>query len=214
MYNDVPFIGEMPSGVFVIKVVLLPTESMTLRVFEPRYHQLIRDSERNEGTFVIVDTTDEKITVPVREREALYGIRVRISTSGLIPTGDRVVEVIAEDKVAISSWLPDDPYPVALISPTPDLDHPEADRLRDLTTYVNHLLNLTIEMGGNVELFSANELSDDPVKRLWQLCARTPLTIDQRRKMLNQSFASNRLEMLGEIVAENIAFYEKMLGLR
>ena len=205
---------ESPSGVFVLPLVLFPTEPLTLRIFEARYHQLIRDCDRNEGRFVIVDKGDIRVVIPVQEPGPCYGTRVRIATSGLLPTGDRIVEVVGEEKVSVTSWLPDDPYPVALVVRARDMDEPEVTRLGELESYLKHGIRLAIEMGAKVSLFDSKLLPVIPAERLWALCALAPLIPEQRKTLLDEPFGSSRLEKLGEMVAEQVNFYERMLGIR
>ncbi|CAG4930646.1 MULTISPECIES: LON peptidase substrate-binding domain-containing protein [Acidithrix] len=207
-------IFDTPSGVFIIPLILFPGESLTIRVFEPRYHQLIRDCDRNDGCFVIADTDNDKVTIPLQEESPFYATRVRIVSSGLLTTGDRIVEVVGDERISVKNWLPDDPYPVALIRSANDMDLPDLVRLGELENYLKHAIRLAIEMGAKVNIFDSSELPTDPTMRLWALCAKTPLHKDQRHELLVEPFGSNRLETLGGFVAEQIEFYEKMLGIR
>ena len=209
MSND-----EFESGVFVLPLVLFPHEPLTLRVFEPRYHQLIRDCDMSGSAFVVADTPDSKVRMPSFDQRASYATLVKIISSGLIPTGDRIVEVRGTDRVSIRSWLRDDPYPKALVVAAQDMDAPDEARIVELESYIKHGIRLAIEMGAKVTIFDSRSLPLEPTERLWALCAHAPLMPEQRKRLLLESFGSTRLEALGEMIAEQVSFYERMLGIR
>ncbi len=205
---------EYQSGVFVLPLVLFPHEPLTLRVFEPRYHQLIRDCDRSGAPFVVADGADSKVVIPVLEAAASYGTQVQIVSSGLLPSGDRIVELRGTDRVSVRSWLKDDPYPRALVVAAQDMDLPDPVRVAELEGFIKYGIRLAIEMGAKVSIFDPQSLPLEPAARLWGLCARAPLTTEQRKRLFYEPFASTRLEVLGETIAEQVSFYEKMLGIR
>jgi len=62
-YKDIP--------VFPLNICLLPGEDLPLKIFEPRYKQLINDSNTNDSTFGIPFVLDQKIQS--------YGTEVKIN---------------------------------------------------------------------------------------------------------------------------------------
>ena len=105
--------------------VLFPNGAMPLRIFEPRYRQMLDDALAGDCIFGIVN----------REREGdesdLSKLAAKVGTAGLIrmsrEAGDGTSQLVLHGfaRVNIQSWSYDRDYPVARISP---LIFPAADK--------------------------------------------------------------------------------------
>ncbi len=116
MRRAVPWWG-MPGTrlpMFPLSAVLFPHASMPLHVFEPRYRDLMRDCLAGDARFGIVLIERGSEVGGGDERSAL-GTRGVISRAAELPDGRWVLEITGEALIVVEEWLPDDPYPVALV---------------------------------------------------------------------------------------------------
>src|ERR1700677_1959117 len=99
---------------FPLSAVLFPHARMPLHVFEPRYRQLMQDCLAGDARFGIVLIARGSEVGGGDERSAL-GTRGVITEAAELPDGRWVLEVEGEALIQVEEWLPDDPYPVALV---------------------------------------------------------------------------------------------------
>jgi Lon protease-like protein len=124
---------------------------------------------------------------------------------------DGYIALVAQgtQRFRVVEWLPDDPYPRAVVEPLDDLEWDEAlaserDRVEQA---VRHTLAVSAEFGNEsspVGYSAMVELDPDPVDAAWQLAAITPLNeLDQLRLLGAPSLS----ELLGtlEPLAEDAA---------
>ncbi len=122
---------------FPLGTVLFPHAVIPLHVFEPRYRALMRhclDADRRFGV-VLIERGSE---VGGGDQRADVGTQGVISRAGELPDGRWVLEVVGEVPVVIEEWLPDDPYPVALVSDHPG-DGPSAEESSEAETELEAL---------------------------------------------------------------------------
>src|ERR1700753_3134861 len=104
----------MPLPMFPLSAVLFPHASMPLHVFEPRYRELMRDCLAGDARFGVVLIERGSEVGGGDERSAL-GTRGVITKAVELPDGRWVLELEGEALIEVEQWLPDDPYPVALV---------------------------------------------------------------------------------------------------
>ncbi len=99
---------------FPLSTVLFPGASMPLHVFEPRYRALMRDCLAGDHRFgvILIERGSEVGGGDVR---AALGTRGLITKAIELPDGRWLLQVVGESVVEVQEWLPDDPYPVALV---------------------------------------------------------------------------------------------------
>ena len=100
---------------FPLGAVLFPHASMPLHVFEPRYRALMRDCLAGDHRFGVVLIARGSEVGGGDERTTL-GTRGVITEAIELADGRWVLEVEGEARIAVTEWLPDDPYPVALVA--------------------------------------------------------------------------------------------------
>ena len=103
------------AAVFPLGTAYLPGDVVSLRVFEPRYQQMVSELSAWNDQFVSV-LISEGSEVGGRDRRFDVGVRVE----DVHVTSDGVTIMIqgrATDVMAIIEWLPDNPYPLARVAP-------------------------------------------------------------------------------------------------
>jgi uncharacterized protein len=197
-------------AMFPLSTVLFPGASMPLHVFEPRYRELMRDCLAGDGHFgvVLIERGSEVGGGDVR---AALGTRGVIAKSIELPDGRWLLRVVGESVVVVHEWLPDDPYPVALVhdhvdaAAGPGEDLAAASRSIELAAQrVRRARAVLAEHGGAPPL--APELAfdgdGDPAAALWDLCAAAPVSPYDAQRLLACAGVSARAGLLTELMDE------------
>ena len=99
---------------FPLSAVLFPQATMPLHVFEPRYRELMRDCLAGDRRFGIV-LIERGSEVGGGDARSALGTRGVITEASELPDGRWVMLVEGEALIMVEEWLPDDPYPVAIV---------------------------------------------------------------------------------------------------
>lgn len=177
---------------FPLHAVLVPGAALGLRVFEPRYLDLVRDCGRNGSGFGICLIADgEEAGRPATPMA--YGTEARIEdfdtgTDGLLHLRLRgarrfhVVRTRVRDNglvVADVDWLDTDPVV--------DLQ-PQHALLADM------LRNILEQIGADIAV--PERSFDDAAWVGWRLAELLPITLPQRQSLLQENDPDKRLEAL------------------
>ena len=188
-------------AMFPLGSVLFPAMPLPLRVFEPRYLQMLQDVlpvEPSEFGVVLIERGQEvgggEKRFDVGTIAQVADIKVADGHLALLGEGTRRIEVV--------DWLTEDPYPRALVRELAPLEWDED--LRERRDQTEALVRRTLVRAGEFDELSWSpsvELSDDPVDALWQLAAVAPLgALDQlsllrcetSRRLLDAIFAATQ----------------------
>jgi len=189
---------------FPLSAVLFPHSSIGLHVFEPRYQALTRDCLENEGKFGIVLIARGSEVGGGDERTGL-GTQGLITDAVALSDGRSMLRVRGEVRIVVDEWLPDDPYPRALVTEldsVTDVDTSES-LLSATEQRVRRVRALLSEHGGAPALSPETPFDqDDPDARSWQLCAAAPVSAYDAQRLLAAERTSERLSLLGELMDE------------
>src|SRR5882724_11018467 len=104
---------------FPLGTVLLPFAHLPLHIFEPRYRALVKDCLAGDGEFgvVLIERGHE-----VGGGDVRFGVGTvaRILQTAELPDGRWLVDAVGTDRFRVTEWLPEDPYPQALVEPLDD----------------------------------------------------------------------------------------------
>jgi Lon protease-like protein len=189
---------------FPLSAVLFPHASMPLHVFEPRYRALMRDCLEGDPRFGVV-LIERGSEVGGGDQRSAFGTRGVITRAAELPDGRWVLEVRGEAVVEIDRWLPDDPYPLALVTERPGPGESDAARALDgATQRVRRARALLAEQGGAPALPPDAHLDGggDPDVATWQLCAAAPVNAYDAQRLLAAGDAADRLGLLVGLMEE------------
>jgi uncharacterized protein len=115
---------------FPLGTVLFPELPLLLHVFEPRYRALVRDCLSSDHQFGVVLITRGS-EVGGGDQRAPEGTVAHIEGARPLPDGRWVLAARGQHRISVVQWLPEDPYPCALVrddqgEPWPS--HVKADR--------------------------------------------------------------------------------------
>ena len=190
---------------FPLSAVLFPYASMPLHIFEPRYRELLRDCLAGDARFGIV-LIERGSEVGGGDQRSSLGTRGVITQAAELPDGRWVLEIEGEALIAVEEWLPDDPYPVALVHDTRPASPPEdaGPLVGAAGQRVRRARALLAEQGGAPALAPdlALDGGGDAERAAWQLCAVAPLSAYDAQRLLAADGAPERLRLLAGLMEE------------
>jgi Lon protease-like protein len=190
---------------FPLSAVLFPHASMPLHVFEPRYRALLRDCLAGEARFGIV-LIERGSEVGGSDQRSALGTRGVITEAAELPDGRWVLEVAGEELIEVEEWLPDDPYPVALVRPVAAVEKAEdvAPLVGAAGQRVRRARALLAEHGGAPALPPELVLhgGGDVDRAAWQLCAVAPVSAYDAQRLLAADGTPARVRLLVELMEE------------
>lgn len=191
---------DTPLPMFPLGTVLYPHVAIGLHLFEPRYRQLGRDLSAGDGRFGIV-LIERGSEVGGGESRHLIGTKARITEALELPDGRWQVVARGEERIRVATWLPDDPYPLALVQELPDLE-PEADpatEMRDRAEVaVRRALALKAELDEPAHS-SGVPVSADPIRAAYELAAIAPVGPQDHQRLLEAESPYARLRLVVDL---------------
>lgn len=189
---------------FPLGTPLVPGALLPLQIFEPRYQLMMTDvlhASEPEFGVVLIERGHEVGGGDIR---SLVGTVARIVDNQMLDDGRRMVIALGTRRMRVDEWLPDDEYPVALVSDWPDDPHEdvEAAEFVRIFDYLIEVSRLVERLGGPIPRFDSVELSVDPTFASFQLVALAPIGPADRQRMLNCDGPVRRIELLEESLGD------------
>ena len=198
--GDVP---SLPLPMFPLGTVLFPHLPMTLRAFEPRYRALVRDCIAHGREFGVV-LIERGMEVGGGDTRFGVGTGAHITEELELPDGQWLLAVRGTRRIRIQTWLPDDPYPLALVQtlPDPGLGPNGAELLAQAERPVRRALALSAELAAEPAVPATVALSEQLEVAAWQLCGIAPLNPLDRQAILEESDPETRLRRLATLAED------------
>lgn len=210
---------------FPLGAPALPGQLLPLRVFEPRYRQLVVDgvsgglSSDNAGRpqFGIVLITRG---FEVGGGDERAGTATLVSIRSISPTGNGLNLVVGGiARLTVMEWLAAEPYPRADVEPWPDAAPEPAvieqlgQRRAELLDQVTELRRLAVAVNpGSTRLPAVPRISNDVVVAGYQLAAASPLGPADRQRVLEAPSVAGRYEVLATAFDELASALRFRLG--
>ena len=196
---------------FPLGSVLFPHALLPLHVFEPRYRALTERclaGDREFGVVLIergheVGGGDERVDV---------GSVARIVRASQLDDGRWMLVTVGVQRLRVTEWLPDDPYPLARVERLDDeADAEAASRVPNVFALLRRVHAMRAELGDPAASLDV-ELDDDPVQASFEAAALAPLGPFDAQKLLEIDDASVRLDRLEQMLSEELSVLEQRLA--
>jgi Lon protease-like protein len=194
---------------FPLGTVLFPFAPLPLHVFEQRYRALTEDCLRGNREFgvVLIERGSE-----VGGGDVRFGVGTvaHIAEAATFPDGRYALITVGARRIRISTWLPDDPYPLALVEDM--VDGPVDDGAQALMGDAERAVRRALALQSELEEPAAPatvELDDDAERAAWQLAAMAPVGPADKQVILEAPSWSERLQrvtLLATAAAEMFAY--------
>jgi Lon protease-like protein len=192
---------DLPSSslpLFPLKTVLVPGASLALRVFEPRYLDLVRECGRNASTFGICLLLEGE-EAGIAASTAAVGTEAAIEDFGTGDGGLLALHVRGRRRFqARRTRVRDNGLVVATVDwRDVDVD----DELRPEHAVLGQVLRHILEQVGGEHAQAAATRLDDAAWVGWRLVELLPLSDRQRQALLQQDDPHERLDELLALVS-------------
>lgn len=207
-----------PTAMFPLEVAMLPGEELPLRIFEPRYSAMISDCLAGTGQFgvVLIQAGREVGGGDVRSD---VGALARIVEHTDLGGGKYRLRSVLGERIRVTQWLDDAPYPRAQTESWPDEAGPSitGDDIAGVEDTVMALFERIAtardaELPPREVLLGGPEPGQQPGDRLYALASRIPIGQADRYAVLAAPHASARLAALREAVETVAALVEFQLS--
>ncbi len=205
---------------FPLQSALLPGEDLPLQIFEPRYTALVWDCMREDDPRFGVVLIARGREVGGGDVRCDVGTVARITESlHLKDSGRFLLRCRTGERIRVCDWLPDDPYPRALVQAWPDepgepvtTDQLEALEDRVMALFRRLAAARKFSLPGRAALLGSDADVADPGMRLYALASRVPIGQADRYAVLAAPSAAERLAALSEAVDSVAAVIEFQLS--
>jgi Lon protease-like protein len=189
---------------FPLGTVLLPFAHLPLHIFEPRYRALVKDCLAGDGEFgvVLIERGQE-----VGGGDARFGVGTvaRIVQSAELPDGRWLLDAVGTDRFRVTEWLPEDPYPVAMveaIDDPPDAADAEAEERRGaVERLLRQVLALQVELGMPAPS-AVRTLDESPAVAAFEAALLAPIGPLDAQKVLEAETTAARLALMQSVLEE------------
>ena len=193
----------LPLPMFPLGCVLFPHTYLPLHVFEPRYRALARDTLRTDRQFGVV-LIERGSEVGGGDTRFAVGTVAHIVEELELPDGRWVLRARGTDRLRVRTWLPDDPYPVALVERFRE-DHPgpgDTEAMSVAEHAVRRALRLAAELAEQDVVPATVALAERPEVAAWQLCAIAPLGPADQQRLLEVAALGERMRLLEQAATQ------------
>ena len=197
---------------FPLGSVLTRGQVLPLHVFEPRYRRLVGDCLEGDGRFgvVLIERGSEVGGGDVRSD---VGTMATIVDARAMADGRWAVVAVGGERIRITGWGDDDPYPCADVALWPD-EEPSAGlstAVGEAATRLRDLLRIAADLGVD-DLRLDLDLDPDPETAADQLVAVSPLGPLDRHRLLGCPGPDARMAMLVELLDDAAVVLRAQLG--
>ena len=197
---------------FPLGVVLFPGAALPLRIFEPRYRQLMADCLAADGRFGLLfrDESESEDAIAA----GTVGCVAEIEQHELLDDGRSNIIVRGRERFAFGGWTESDaPYRVGRIAPHEDATEPPASlallngRVRQLFARVADAARTIAEEGAGPP-----PLPDDPSRLSFAIAAMLDMDVAARQALLTERSPAARLRALEALLAPAAPALEARAG--
>jgi Lon protease-like protein len=199
---------------FPLQSALLPGEVLPLRIFEPRYAQLVADClAMADPAFGVVLITRGR-EVGGGDARSDVGALARVVEYADQGMGHYQLKTVLGDRIRVLEWLDDDPYPRAVVEPWPDEPGPPVppERIGEVIDKILALFERIVSTrGGQLRpdaLAVEPEIADDPSRHIYELAARVPMGQADRYAVLAAPTLAERVDVLIDAIETVTALVE------
>lgn len=199
---------------FPLGSVLFPHAVLPLHVFEPRYRALVEHclATKGAGAFgvVLIERGSEVGGGDVRFD---VGTVAHIVQAGRLDDGRWVLMTVGAERLRVTEWLSEDPYPRADVEV---VDEPAApadvsQAIPRVESLLRRVLAMRAELGEHGPGLDV-ALADDPVRASFEAAARAALGPLDAQRLLEVGDAATRLEHLETLLEDEANVLEFRLA--
>lgn len=188
--------------VFPLGSVIFPTMVIPLQIFEPRYRVMMSHLMEGDGKFASV-WIERGQEVGGGDQRTDVGTLIHVQEATELADGRWMMLGVGLQRISVTTWLDEDPYPRAEIQPWPDSFEGTAGAsdpsLIDSLQLAVAKWHAAVEQGGQ-SVADLPDLNPSPDIATHQLSALLPLASQDGHRLLCAPGPRERLELLHEFL--------------
>ena len=203
---------------FPLEVAMLPGEELPLRIFEPRYAALVQAClAADDPAFGVVLIAAGR-EVGGGDSRSDIGALAHITEYAELGPGLYQLKCVMGERIRVVEWLPDDPYPRAVVETWPDQpgEAVDVEAIRDIEDRMVALFErIATARGAQVnarDIVHGADESGQAAMWLYALTSRLPMGQADRYSVLAAPSAAERVVALSEAVDTVTAMVEFQLS--
>jgi Lon protease-like protein len=193
---------------FPLGTVLLPFAHLPLHIFEPRYRALVKDVLAGDGEFGVV-LIERGHEVGGGDMRFGVGTVARIMQTAELPDGRWLVDAVGTERFRVTEWLPEDPYPQALVEVLddeppdagPGAEAEVAERRTAVERLLRQVLALQVELGFPAPS-AVRSLDENPSVAAFEAALLSPIGPMDAQKVLEAPGTAARLALLETLLTD------------
>ena len=203
---------------FPLQSALVPGETVPLNIFEPRYAQLVQDCIAMPDPAFGVVLISQGLEIGGGDVRSEIGALAHISEYADLGMGQYQLLASVRERIRVVEWLPDDPYPRAVVQAWPDEPGPPvtAERIGEVVDGILGLFGRIIAArGGRLRsdaLAVDADIADDPSRHIYALAARVPMGQADRYAVLAAPTLAGRVDALTDAIETVTAMVDFQLS--
>lgn len=203
---------------FPLQSALLPGETLPLNIFEPRYARMVQDCIAMPDPAFGVVLISQGLEVGGGDVRSEIGALAHISEYADLGMGQYQLLASVGERIRVVEWLPDDPYPRAVVQAWPDEPGPPvtAERIGEVVDGILGLFGRIIAArGGRLRpdaLAVDADIADDPSRHIYALAARVPMGQADRYAVLAAPTLAARVDALTDAIETVTAMVDFQLS--
>ena len=203
---------------FPLQSALLPGETWPLNIFEPRYARMVQDCIAMPDPAFGVVLISQGLEVGGGDVRSEIGALAHISEYADLGMGQYQLLASVGERIRVVEWLPDDPYPRAVVQAWPDEPGPPvtAERIGEVVDGILGLFGRIIAArGGRLRsdaLAVDADIADDPSRHIYALAARVPMGQADRYAVLAAPTLAARVDALTDAIETVTAMVDFQLS--
>jgi len=203
---------------FPLEVAMLPGEELPLRIFEPRYAELVQHCLAAEDPAFGVVLIAAGREVGGGDTRSDIGALAHITECADFGDGRYRLKCVMGQRIRVLEWHPDDPYPQAAIELWPDEpgEPVDVEAIRDVEGRMMALFErIAAARGAQVDphdIVVGADASGDAAMWLYALASRVPMGQADRYAVLAAPTVAARLTALSDAVDTVTAMVEFQLS--
>jgi len=201
---------------FPLEHAIVPSMVVPLHIFEPRYRQFARDLQAmKEPSFGIVGIERGR-EVGGNDQRFDVGVVMRVLHAKEFSDGQWTLTSVASRRLAVTEWLPEDPYPRALVVDRYDQLEENVDDAAislDRHTLVTEFERLAASVRRHypqVDLLVDLDPAEDPDWRTWEVVSRSGLGALDHVDLLRCDSPAERTRLAITQIAERRALLDAL----
>ena len=202
--------------IFPLEHAVVPSTIVPLHIFEPRYRQLARDLQTMEDPSFGIVGIERGREVGGHDQRFDVGVVMRVLHAEEFSDGQWALTSVASRRITVTEWLPEDPYPQALVVDRHDQverDSAEAAAALDRHSLTNEFALLAAMVRRHypqIDLLAGLDPAEDFDWRTWELVSRSGLGSLDHVSLLRCDSPAERTRLAGTHITERRSLLEAL----